>query len=241
MRLPAVGSILLSVGMALAAVGTALAAGELAVQPTRLEMRLGAGSTRLTLVNTGDQSMPVQVRVFRWDQADGEDHLREAPEMSASPAIVRVPAKGQQLVRIVAAGPAPTGRDGSYRVVVNQLPEDGGEPGKIQMLMRLVLPLFREATGSSAPQLVCAREITGSVSQLRCENRGGQAAQLGATRLAAADGRSVVLNEGLMGYVLPGSFRRWKLSAAATAVAGAGSRLETKLNGQDASLPLVGP
>lgn len=213
----------------------ALAQGGLQAGPTLLELSSGSTSTRLTLGNTGDKPVAAQIRVYAWTQQDGEDRLLPSDRLIASPPIAEVPAGGEQLVRVVLAGPAAEGQDLAFRVVVDELPDDQsqGESG-VKVRMRYLIPAFVRANGASGPDLRC--RLDQGDSRLACRNAGGRPAQLGATTLSDTAGSKLLLSEGLYGYVLPGGERHWALPADRPTPAAGPLKLETQLNGQLASV-----
>lgn len=217
--------------------GGVAARGQLQAGPTLLEIPAGGTATRLQLGNTGDAAVAAQVRVYAWLQEDGEDKLVETDALVASPPIAEVAPGGEHLVRIVLTGAAPAdGVDQTYRVVVDELPGDPdvGETG-VQVRMRFVIPAFVRAAGAGEPALDCRLEAM----LLACRNRGGQAAQLGATTLRGTDA-ALELSAGLYGYVLPGSERRWTLPEGARIPTGP-LTLDTLLNGLAATVDVGQP
>jgi fimbrial chaperone protein len=220
--------------LALAA-GTAYARGQLQTRQTGIELVPGDRAGRLVLANSGDATVAAQVRVFAWTQRDGEDQLEPSNGLIASPAIVEIPAGGEQLVRVVRADGAPVTREQAYRVVVDELPGDPStEAGSaVTVRMRYLIPAFVRATDPAPVQLTCRIEA----AALSCDNAGGRAAQIGATAWRTPQGQSVPLSNGLLGYVLAGSHRRFPLTSTSLPAV-TGGTLELQLNGQSARLPL---
>lgn len=207
-----------------------LARGQLQAGPTLLELGPQTKATRLTLRNSGDTAVAAQVRVYAWSQPDGKDHLVDTDELALSPPILELPAGGEQVVRVIRLGPPARDRDRCYRVVVDELPRaEDGDGHRVRLRMRYVIPVFVRAADASAPAVSCTLE--GEGDRLACENRGGRAAQLGATRLLDDAGGTLTLSEGLYGYVLPGSRRIWPLPRERPRWQGPTLRLETRLNG----------
>jgi fimbrial chaperone protein len=227
--------------LALTVVATAASAkGQLQARATLLELGVDSAAGRLTLANTGDAPVTAQVRVFAWAQQGGQDRLAPTTAIVLSPPIVKIPPNGEQVVRIVRQGPAPAGRDQTYRVVVDELP-DRSRPNAtaISFRMRFVLPLFVRDAVAKPPSLTCGIERLDQATVLTCSNSGGRAAQLGATTLLGAGGQKYELTPGLFGYVLPVSARRWTLDPTHLAKLGSNLRLETRLNGDPLTLPLA--
>lgn len=216
--------------------GHAIARGQLQARPTLVEVSPGNRAGRLVLANTGDAPMTAQVRVFAWSQAGGEDRLADTDQIALSPAIVKIPAGGEQLVRVVLVDPSTASTDQSFRLVVDELPSPATEQdAAIELRLRYLIPLFVRAAGADAPVVQCNL----AVGELSCSNSGGRPARLGATRMVDAGGGSAItLTEGLFGYILPGSTRTWALDAASLTQLDAGLRLETQVNGQSAVVPV---
>jgi fimbrial chaperone protein len=200
----------------------------------------GELQVRGTLIELGVDAAAAQVRVFAWSQQGGQDRLAPTSDIVLSPPIVRIPVGGEQVIRLVRQGPPPAGRDQTFRVVVDELP-DKSRPNAafIAFRMRYVLPLFVRDAVAKPPALSCRIERQGENAALTCANSGGRAAQLGATNLHGAAGEKYELSPGLFGYVLPASIRRWPLDTKRLARLGSNLTLESRLNGQLVPLPLA--
>lgn len=228
-------AIALATALALLPAAAALARGQLQARPTLVELVPGQQAGRLLLANTGDAPVAAQVRVFAWSQADGDDRLADTTAIAVSPAIVQIPAGGEQVVRVVRLGEAPAGSDATYRLVVDELPSPQAEAATgIEMRLRYLVPLFVRAAGAPAPALHC----TLAAPRLACRNDGGRPAQLGASRLADAGGDTKTLSEGLFGYLLPGTGRHWELAPGQLAGLDGAITLETQINGKPGSVPV---
>jgi fimbrial chaperone protein len=221
--------------LALLPAGHALARGQLQARPTLVELVPGQQAGRLLLANTGDAPVAAQVRVFAWTQVEGDDRLADTAAIAVSPAIVRIPAGGEQVVRVVRLGEVPAGQDASYRLVVDELPVPEAEAASgIEVRMRYLVPLFVRAAGAAEPALRCS--LAGS--RLACRNDGGRPAQLGASRLADAGGKTRTLTDGLFGYLLPGTGRHWEFETGQLAGLDGALTLETQINGKPGSVPV---
>jgi fimbrial chaperone protein len=214
--------------------------GQLQAGPTLLEIGPDATATRLVLSNATPRPVTAQVRVFAWIQPDGEDELVPSDDLAVSPPIVELAPGAEQIVRLVRLGPPAQGRDLTYRVVVDELPQtEETDHSQINLRMRYVIPAFVRAAEAAAPSLSCRIEAGGR--QLTCENSGGRAAQLGASSLLDDHGEVSVLSAGLFGYVLPGSRRVWPLPAdepGPNGLQGPTLRLDTRLNGRPTTIPV---
>jgi fimbrial chaperone protein len=61
------------------------AAANLQISPVSIQFRAGQGAAGVSLQNYGDTPLYGQVRVYAWDQRDGQDVLTPANDVVASP------------------------------------------------------------------------------------------------------------------------------------------------------------
>lgn len=189
----------------------------LTIAPLRISMAPGQQAAELRLVNAGDAPMGVQVRVFSWRQEEGVDRYAPAPEVAASPSIVRIDPHAVQAIHIVRSNPAVPPGELRYRIVVDQLPQGGdGDAARAATRLQLTLPLFVAAPDASAPRL--AATLRGNA--LTLANLGGRTARLTGIDLVAADGRRWPADVGSARYVLGGSAVTYRVPAFACESAG---------------------
>lgn len=216
--------------------GTVQARGHLQTRQTRVELPAGTRAGRLVLANTGDSPVAAQVRVYRWTQVDGADVLEPDSGMVASPQVVEIAAGGEQLVRVVRATGTPPASELAYRLVVDELPGDPSQDASaaVAVRMRYLIPAFVRAADAAPESVQCAVRA----AQLECANSGGRAAQLGASQVVDASGKTVDLTTGLLGYVLAGSRRDFPFDPQNTAGTEP-KQLKVLLNGLPTTLDLV--
>jgi fimbrial chaperone protein len=228
----------LIVALMLSITGGAHAA-SLQVAPTSVVVQAQQGASGLTLSNTGTTDLHAQVRVFRWTQVNGEDQLEPTRDIAISPPMVKLATGAQQLVRVIRLG-APSGSEGSYRVIVDELPVAAGgdaaidtstKPG-LQFVLRYSVPVFLMPAGIAdiAPELHARVTTVDGHLLLDVRNTGRQHAQLADLDYVDGSGHRTTLAAGLAGYVLPGQAKRWPLPA--TIASAAGGRFEARINGE---------
>lgn len=136
--------------------GSPALANRLQVAPTLIEIAPGRPAEAIWLTNPGQAAVPVQVRVFRWDQRDGTDRLDPTEELIVSPSQVVIAPGQRQLIRILREGEAP-GSEASYRILVDELVglSQTEEPPKgLQFRLRYSIPVFvAPRSGSSHSSL----------------------------------------------------------------------------------------
>jgi len=138
--------------IALAAlVGSVLAldaqAASLQISPVSINLRANQAASGINLQNLGERPVYGQVRVFAWDQRNGEDVLTPTDELVASPPIIEVGAKGSQTIRLVrkggaAAGAAPGNPERTYRLLIDEIPREDEQASGVAIRLQYSVPVF---------------------------------------------------------------------------------------------------
>lgn len=217
-------------------------AATLQVSPVRVDFAADQNAAGLGLRNPGDAPMYGQVRVFRWDQNADGDQLTPATEVVASPPLIKVDGHGGQFIRLVRVDHRSAAVEQSYRVLIDEIPApDAPEQQGIAIRMRYSIPLFiAPDTSKAQADISWQLQRQGGKWLLTVNNRGNRHAQIGALSLTTADGRTLVVSEGLLGYALPGRERQWPVPAADKAGALNGQvQLKVDLDGRASAFTVI--
>lgn len=164
------------------------AALKIQIQPIRVELE-GKRSASITVINHDARDAVLEARAFGWrQQIDGKDVLTSTGDVIVTPPIMRIPPGASQTVRLgLAPGVArpAEGREGSYRLVLEELPESVVAAQSVGLRMRYVLPVFvRNGRNQAGP--VDLRSV-GAESECRivAENRGARHVRVEGLRVRA--------------------------------------------------------
>lgn len=206
---------------------TAWASG-LQVSPILVEFDPAQQAQGLRLTNTGSEPLRAQVRLQQWSQEDREDHLAPTRALVASPSILEIAPGEQQLVRLVRLQPAPTAQEQSFRVLVDELPDEDSaqaRPG-LQFLLRYSIPVFVRPVDlpnrqPPEPQATALTDLAAvrihlepgdaGGTRLVVANDGRQRVRISQLDIVGTDGARKPINQGLLGYVLSGRVMAWSL------------------------------
>lgn len=136
--------------MGLMAAHSALA-GALTVLPVRVEVAANQQFCSINIGNDDTKDITVQVRGYPWRQIDGADTLDETKGIAINPSIVTIPSGTRKLVRCSLPEQRGPG-ESTYRLIVSELPRADNEPGTLQTLLQLSIPIFR-AQPDAKPEL----------------------------------------------------------------------------------------
>ena len=168
----------------------------------------------LTLTNTSQEPVTLQVRLFRWRQVDGHDVLDPTNDVVASPPLARIPAGGQHLIRVVRVAKQRPTTEEAYRLLVDELPGEAQTVSGVRLLLRQSIPVFFGSSARAHPQLAW-RIVRGSAGvELAAANAGDRRQRISELVLKDSGGAVLERKAGLVGYVLAGSEARWALKQA---------------------------
>ncbi len=179
------------------------------VTPVTVEMVAGERATILTIQNHTDREASFQVRPFAWSQPAGNDQLDPTDALLVSPPLGVIPAGSSQVVRLVLRQSA-QGREASYRILLDQIPEQPA-PGQVGFVLRMSLPVFVEPPGRIAPQLRWTVAFEGEAASLVASNGGSRRQVVRDMKLTAPDGHALALEANVSPYILAGGVRRWRI------------------------------
>lgn len=186
-------------------------AANLQISPVSITFKAGQGAAGITLQNQGDTPVYGQVRAYAWAQPAGEDALTDTTELVVSPPIIEIAPRATQTIRLVLRAPA-AGSERTYRLLIDEIPRDTGPESGVDIRLRYSVPVFVPPVGDAAPVLAWKVVRAEGEWKLTVSNTGTLHAQLGTTTFRNAAGREYEISKGLLGYVLPGQQRTWKLA-----------------------------
>lgn len=185
--------------------GSAARAAELEFRPVRVELTATRRVSFLTIANTGQRPVTMDVRRTLWRQAGNEDVLSDTKDIIVSPPVFELAPGHKQIVR-VGLRPNAGGGERTFRLLFREVAApavaSGSEPP-----LTVSVPVFMETEDEPPAKLAFAIVVGGDGSHLQAINDGGQHAQIGDVRL---DGRPL---KDVGGYVLAGATRRWPVDA----------------------------
>lgn len=204
------------------------AANSVLIWPIDPKIRQNEKATELWLENRGDSTTLMQVRVFGWQQVNGQEQYQTQQMVVASPPMVRIEPGNRQLVRLIKQTAPPADHEAAYRVVLDEIPTPkapGEDQAGVTLQMRYSVPLFVYGSGldpaAARPDLSWRLVNREGKQALEITNRGNAHARLSNVALG---GRK--LAGSLLGYVLANASNTFPLSSPASERAEITAQLE---------------
>jgi len=191
------------------------AASPFQVTPMRLELESGSNIGSVTVFNSGDKPLDVQVKAKAWsqDQQTGNDVLEPTKELIFFPKIFKIPAHGSQNVRVGYRGEV-AGHERSYRLFIRELPVKKLGLSGAQFVLQISMPVFIYPKGSEKPRTPDMRGLQVHDGQLMLEavNESPRYYSLNKIELLGKHAGDDVLHDEKAGwYVLSGATRLFPL------------------------------
>lgn len=211
------------------------------ISPVRIELSAQETTSAVTITNTGDEPVSVQLRVFSWRQKSNEDRLEPTRELVATPPVFTVPAGESQIVRIGLRRPPQGGSESTFRAIFEEIPGPPPPSGgpQLRINLRISVPVFyAPAEGlKSALSWQFWRQAPGQL-HLTVRNAGTASAHLGDFAIANATGAPPVAQQKNFAYVLPGAERSFTINVPAADTNNTRLQLRTMLDGQPIEVPV---
>lgn len=176
----------------------------LAIAPIMVDAPADGGAASLSISSGLDHDVTVQVRVFDWTQAAGEDQLEPAKGLRFAPEIFTLRPGSSQVVRMSVPD---TDGAGAWRIIIDELPSASAAPAtpaaQLSIRLRYVLAMF--AGAPAAPEALVAVMAPGA---LELRNPGPGWLRLHNLSLQTENGGAVPAGPGIV-YLLPGSEMRF--------------------------------
>lgn len=190
-------------------------AASLQVSPVSVDLTAPAQASSVNLRNSSDRPLNVQVRAFKWTQSGGQDQLVLAEDVVASPPAATLQPGATYTIRVARTAAPLAAGEGSYRLLIDELPDvNVRRPGSdVKLVIRYSIPVFFGDRSASAELRWSVRRENGKLVT-EATNTGNRHAKIANLKIASSAGQ-VSFGEGLNGYVLPGSTKRWTASVGA--------------------------
>lgn len=186
----------------------------------------------VTIRNTGNDPLTIQVDAYRWSQEDNRDRTETAEHLMIVPPITTVRPGGSQLVRFAFRG-ASREREHAFRVHYREVPEAPREGFfGVSTVVKLDVPLFfapANPTREIEWQVEAIRP--GSTLRVTAHSRGNRFSRFSRVAVLRSDG-TLLAEEGGPLYVLGGATRSWELEADGSVSEGEAVTLQVESGGE---------
>lgn len=223
----------------LLALGTPAWGASFSISPVRIELSPQETTVAVTVANTGEDPVSIQLRVFSWRQEGNEDRLEPTRDLIATPPLFSIAPGESQIVRVGLRRPPQSAREVPFRAIFEEIP--GPPPPKggpaLRINLRISIPVFYAPNETLKPALAwtLARKEAGKLT-LTARNSGGASAQIGDLALARPGAAAQLVEQKNFAYVLPGAERSFALELPAAETAHQKLQLRTTVNGQRAEV-----
>lgn len=184
-------------------------AGNLSVYPLRVSLDATRNAEVLTVRNLANEPLLLQPTIVKWSQKDGKDIFEPTRDVLISPALVEIPARENQVVRLVLRRPQDPTTEMSYRVMLREVPRQAsGGSNQLVLALNISLPVFvAPASGEARGRFEvtdAAAQSDGGRNLLRLTLRNRSNAHIQVTGFSLAEAGQSLGDYNRMIYILPG-------------------------------------
>jgi fimbrial chaperone protein len=217
---------------AVAALSASAFAGSFDVNPIRVDLTGQTRTATVTVRNSGDDPVVIQVSIQAWSQNAGKDVLTDTKDVIVSPPIATIPAGQEQIVRVGMRRAPDTQRELSYRMFLQEVPPPP-RPGVqgLVVALRIGLPIFvQPRQGAGKAELLWTLDTASADTlKLKVENKGSAHIQISTIELYRRSEKEAIAAFSGLAYVLSGQARDWDLKLRDPAIK-RGERLRMKVS-----------
>ena len=227
-------------GLAFLFGATAVSAGSFAVNPVRATLSAKQPVGSLVVQNNGSEPTVVQLETVSWAQQDGKEVYEPTKDILATPPIFTVPAGGSQIVRVGMRRAAEPGRELTYRLFLQEVPQTKTDLQGLRVVLRVGIPVFVLPAAAASPSLrwQAMRMADGSL-RVRVTNSGNAHIQLARSKLMTTGNARALAEQDVPAYVLAGQTRDWVYKVNPLPASGVPLRVAAQTDLGDMSTELV--
>ena len=215
----------LALAVGVASVALAATAADIGVSPVAVHLDQANSRATVTVANNGRAAVVMQAEVIEWKRLpDHQDADAPTTDMIVNPAVFSLEPGQSQVVRVGLRKAAHPDREGTYRVVLREVPMPPplGETrvsGQVRVLMALRVPIYVSPLNVVRdPRIHAVSHADGSiVANIR--NDGNVHVRVGRLRVRAGDAdpaAPAVSDQAVAEVVFPGESRQFKVGRIAT-------------------------
>ena len=184
------------------------------IDPVRVELSPEQQTAAITIKNGSDQPTSIQIQAVEWSQIQGKDVYKPTKELLASPPIVTIAPKGEQIIRVALRRQADASNELTYRISLQELPPQPA-PGfmGVQVALRVSLPVFVQSQkGKAMPKAVWnISRMPDNKLKVSVRNNGNAHIQISDFALYVPGVAQAITDESGSSYVLAGQMHEWVL------------------------------
>jgi fimbrial chaperone protein len=199
-------------GLAAILLSSPALAGSLGITPLRISLTAATRTAGFTLLSEEPTPVLVQVHLLAWNQINGVDQLTPSSDLLVGPPILTIQPGQTQLIRVGLKSTPQTGRELTYRLLIEEVPVSHPGAG-IQFALHLSMPIFVTSKEESVPNLHwLATKVDARHLRISLSNLGDRHVQIKSLRIVSVAKADVISSERLASYVLAGQSHSWLVS-----------------------------
>jgi fimbrial chaperone protein len=206
--------------LALLACAGGVSAAEIAVTPVAVHLDKSSDRATVSVINSGSEPVIMQVEAVEWKSGAAAELNTPTGDMVINPSVFTVAPGQAQLVRVGLRRAAQSESEGTYRIVLREVPAAPrpGElrvSGQVRVLMALRVPIYVAPANVVRESRWHATQAHDGSITASLRNEGNVHVRVGKIQLRSHEGSPAVSAEhAAAGVVLAGDSRNFKIRGA---------------------------
>lgn len=188
--------------------GNASAAG-FSVKPTRIFLK-DVPQIAMTVANAGESEVFIQTELMAWTQQGEKDVYTTSREVLVSPPMFKIPAGGEQTVRVRLMREGALTQERTYRLFLQEVPQVKSDQAMISTTLKMGVPIFIQPAKIDPAQYAWRATRSADGITLQVTNTTNSHIQFTGLKLSDPDGK-LLSDENVFVYVLSGQTYHWEI------------------------------
>ncbi len=184
-------------------------AGSFSVKPTRVFLK-DVPQIVMTIGNAGESEVFIQTELMAWTQQDEKDVYTASREVLVSPPMFKIPAGGEQTVRVRLMRDGVANKERTFRLFFQEVPQEKSEQTMISTTLKMGVPIFIQPTKMDLAKYVWRATRSAEGVTLHVNNTTNNHIQITSLKLSDSGGKALS-DEGVFTYVLSGQAYHWDI------------------------------
>jgi fimbrial chaperone protein len=184
-------------------------AGSFSVKPTRIFLK-DVPQIVLTVGNAGETEVFIQTELMAWSQKDEKDVYTTSREILVSPPMFKIPAGGEQTVRVRLMRGDASKLERTYRLFLQEVPQTQPNQAVVATTLKMGVPIFIQPENLDLAKFAWQATRTADGVRVNVSNTTNSHIQFTGLKLSTPDGK-LLSDEKVFTYVLPGQNYHWDI------------------------------
>ncbi|MEQ1526874.1 MAG: fimbria/pilus periplasmic chaperone [Gallionella sp.] len=184
-------------------------AGGFSVAPVRVFLK-DVPQVVMTVGNASESEIYIQTELMAWTQHDEKDVYTTSREVLVSPPMFKIPAGGEQTVRVRLMGETAVSQERTFRLFLQEVPQVKADQAEVSTTLKVGVPIFIQPTKADSANYEWQAIRSAEGITLKVKNTTNSHIQITGLKLSDSGGK-LIKEENVFAYVLADRSFHWDI------------------------------